>query len=165
MKYKKKTDDFCSLIFRFKTDRWQTCDTDIQQINHGLCFTGWKHTCYDVDEQQNTRWFSHSVLQRENIIVPNLQYKQKTDEFASRFYKLKTDLWQFLNTTRKPNAVLQVWIRPVTKLNHRSKTWFSFTSLNLACDKVELQFQNMILFFRTKTDLFQDWNTNFSIDM
>ena len=139
LKYKKKTDDFCSLIFRFKTDRWQTCDTDIQQINHGLCFTGWKHTCYDVDEQQNTRWFSHSVLQRENIIVPNLQYKQKTDEFASRFYKLKTDLWQFLNTTRKPNAVLQVWIRPVTKLNHRSKTWFSFTSLYPDCDKVEPQ--------------------------
>ena len=53
------------------------------QIIKGPGFTGWKHTCYDVDEQQNTRWFSHSVLQKENIIVPNLQYKQKTDEFAS----------------------------------------------------------------------------------
>ena len=82
LKYKKKPDDFCSLIFRFKTDRWQTCDTDIQQINHGLCFTEWKHTCDDIDKQRKTRWFSHSVLQRENIIVPNIKCKQNSTKTA-----------------------------------------------------------------------------------
>ena len=78
LKYTKKTGDFCLLIFRFKTDRGQTCDTDIQQINHGFCFTG-DNTTVTMLKQQNPTWFLHSILQREKIIVPNIKCKQKTD--------------------------------------------------------------------------------------
>ena len=67
------------------------------------------------------------------------------------FYKSKSGLWQSWITVPKHDSVLQVYIRPVTKLNYSSKTWFSFSGQKQICAKTETQ----IFPSTCKTSLFQ----------
>jgi len=77
-----------------------------------LGFTNWKQIC------------AISEIQIENRMP---------------FYKSKSGLWQSWITVPKHDSVLQVYIRPVTKLNYSSKTWFSFSGQKQICAKIEIQ--------------------------
>ena len=89
-----------------------------------LGFTNWKLIC------------DNSEIQLENRMP---------------FYKSESGLWQSWTTDLKHDSVLQVYIRTVTKLNHRSKTWFCFSGPKQICAKTEIQ----IFLSTCKTLLFQ----------
>ncbi len=108
----KISDDFRILIYRGKTQLFQTCNANRKQMSLLLGFTNWKQICAISEIQIETR-------------MP--------------FYKSKSGLWQSWISVPKHDCVLQVYIRPVTKLNYSSKTRFSFSGQKQICAKIEIK--------------------------